>query len=363
MNNPRITFLLPTCEPDSMFMWLLPSIKRLKDIKDLIEFNICFQPPYSDLDIERVLNEFNKYEFKVNWFKHDYKVIKPYTPLIKMRNDCALLSADAEFYCLLDDDMSFLSDDVCNYFLKALNEFDSNNKLAVISLYNQPIENHRENFYSTNGGIIYRGGSFYGFKGLVPQKLTDFNIPVKTLYPYRGENLIDLFGGFQDKFCAMIRLATGMTGLSIINVPINHVENRPQKGSIAHGWDAAKYKEGSIAHFIEYYFNPIFLVTKSLTLFDKKLDMELYPYKYDQNGDIRDEYNIYDNRGFSWQFNLDNIANWCEVENNWDMLIDFVCRRPFVRKFLTQIQWDIVKDEVARFDEAERIAKECRNEE
>lgn len=344
----RITFLLPTCEPDSMFKWLLPTIKNFAPIKELIEFNVCFQPPYTDDQIDIIIEEFNKHSLQLNWFKQDYKVVRPQTPLIRMRNDCALLSPDAEFYCLLDDDMSILTKDACKYFLRALDEFDKDSNLAVISLYNQPVNNHRQNFYSTNSGIIYRGGSYYGFKGLVPEKLTDFSKEVKTLYPYRGENLINLFGGFQDKFCAMIRLATGMTGLSIINVPINHVENRTQRGSIAHGWDNAKFDRGSIAQFIEQYFNPRFLITKSLTLFDPKLDKELYPYKYDENGTILDQYNIYDHRGFSWEFNLNNLRIWAEQENALDQFLDILVLNPVYVKYLTESEKKLYLEEVER---------------
>jgi hypothetical protein len=62
----RITFLVPTCEPEPMFKYLLPTVHKLYPIRDLIEFNICFQPPYTDEQINSVLDEFNKYNFKVN---------------------------------------------------------------------------------------------------------------------------------------------------------------------------------------------------------------------------------------------------------------------------------------------------------
>lgn len=304
----RITFLLPTCEPDTLFTYFLPTVNKLKNIKNLIEFNICFQPPYTNEQIDRVIQELDKQGFKYNYIYKDYEIKKPFTPLVRMRNDCALLSPDAEFYCLLDDDMSFEDESCCNSFIEALTLFDNDNNLGVISLFNLPCDNWRENFYSTNSGLIYRGGSFFGFKGLMPENLLEFK-GIKTRVPYEGENLLELFGGFQDKFCAMCRLATGLTGLTIHDVKINHVENRKLRGAIAHGWDDAKYKEGSIALFITKYFNENFLIYKSLTLFDKSLDKEIYPYKYDTNGNLKPEYNIYCYNGIKQEF-YDNFQSY-----------------------------------------------------
>ena len=190
----------------------------------------------------------------------------------------------------------------------ALKNLDEDSNLAAVSLYNQPVNNHRQNFYSTNGGLIVRGGKYYGFDGYMPTNLKQFG-QINTLIPYQNENLLELFGGFQDKFGVMCRLSTGQTGLSIINVPINHVENRKQRGAIAHGWDSAKYQNGSIADFIQTYFNPRFLETHSLTLFDNDLDRKIYPQHYDDSGEIKFEFDIYDDRGFSWEFNFHNLEN------------------------------------------------------
>ena len=288
----RISVLLPTCEPEALFTYFIPSVHRIQKLNSLLEFNICFQPPYTEAQINEALTALNNLGFKVNYDVKDYKPVKPYIPLLKMRNDCSLMTPEADFYCLMDDEFSFESEEACNYFIKALNLFDEDANLGVISFFNQPVQNWRENFYSTNSGLIYRGGKYYGFKGLVPQSLNDFNVKVNTLVPYQNENLINLFGGFQDKFCAMIRLATGAKGLSINNVPINHTENRKEKGSVSHGWDAAKFESGSIAQFIEKYFNPIFLQTHSLTLFDKTLDRQIYPNNY-INGQLKPELDIY----------------------------------------------------------------------
>jgi len=301
----KITFLLPTCEPESMFKFLLPTIHLLKPIKHLIEFNICFQPPYTKAEIHKVLAEFKRNYIKVNHMFKNYRVVKPYTPLIRMRNDCALMSPNSDIYGLLDDDMSFEFSDIVECIKSMINQFKTETKLSVVSFYNQPVINHKENFYSTNAGLFYRGGKFFGFKGLIPKSLNDFNTKVYTKIPYENENLIELFGGHQDKFCAMIRLATGTYGRCMINVPVNHLENRLTRGDQQHGWKNAEVLDGSITSFILKYFNKNFIDTHALTLFDTETNKLIYPYKY-RDGKLKEQYDLYDERGIikDWFSNI-----------------------------------------------------------
>lgn len=278
MNNTfKITFLLPTCEPDEMFRWLYPSLDKLVGAKDFINFAICFQPPYRQEDVNKVINKLTDLGIDYKYFYKDYKVVKPYTPLIRMRNDCSLLYPDSDAYALLDDDMSFESDKIVDILKLVVKSFIEKPKLGVIGL--EDFERHYENIFATNNGIIYRGGKYYGFQGIMPHRLDSFG-DVKTLVPYEGEDLIDLFGGFQDKFCAMVRLAAGNTAGQIINPYIKHIENRKIRGAQGHGWEEAKFQDGSIAKFIEKYFNPYFTITLSMTLFEKNLMIELYPNYY-----------------------------------------------------------------------------------
>ncbi len=293
----KLTFILPTCEPNMMFKFLLPSISYLKPIKSFIEFNICFQPPYTKKEITRVLEEFKKCHIKVNYMFKDYKITRPYTPLIRMRNDCAMMSSNSDIYGLLDDDMSFEAASICSEIRTMISRFEHESKLAVISFYNDSEPNFRENFYSTNAGLFYRGGKYYGFKGLMPEYLTDFNKKIYTRAPYGHENLLELFGGHQDKFCAMVRLATGDYGDCMLAIPVNHLENRLEEGSKSHGWKDAEVLDGSITWFILKYFNDRFVETHGLTLFNKDLDCLIYPYKYDCAGNIKAEFDLYNEHG------------------------------------------------------------------
>lgn len=273
-SNFKLVFLLPTCEPDEMLAWLQPTLHRLDGLQDMIAFAICFQPPYTSDQIKLVLSTLDRYKIEYKYFIKDYEVVPPYTPLIKMRNDCALLYPEADAYTLLDDDMSFEKNSIVEVFKKVIHKFEQDPELSVIAL--NDYQRQYENIFATNGGLVYRGGKYYGFKGLVPQYLSDFK-GYQTTVPYEGENLLELFGGFQDKFCAMIRLCAKHKASQIWNVPVKHVENRKVRGAAGHGWDNAKYQKGSIAQFIIKYFNKYFLLTMSMTLFEPNLMTKICP--------------------------------------------------------------------------------------
>lgn len=194
-----------------------------------------------------------------------------------MRNDCALLYPNADAYALLDDDMSFESDVIVDKLLEARDRLIQDPELSVVAL--NDYRRRYENIFATNNGIIYRGGKYYGFEGLVPHKLSEFE-GYQTTVPYEGEDLLELFGGFQDKFCAMIRLCAKHKAIQLIDVPVKHVENRKIRGAVGHGWEPAKYEEGSVSQFVQKYFNKYFVLTMSMTLFEADLMEKLYPDYY-----------------------------------------------------------------------------------
>ena len=204
----KITFLLPTCEPDEMFKWLLPSLNNIKDAKDFIQFAIGFQPPYTSEEINTVLDTLNTLGFEYQYFYKDYKATRPFIPLLRMRNDCAMLYPDSLVYGLLDDDMSFTDDSIVEVFKLILDTFVQRPNLGIISIKHkrQIVYN---NCFSTDLGIFYRGGISYGFNGLMPENLYGFKNITKLDLSYQNENLLELFGGYQDKFCAIARILNG----------------------------------------------------------------------------------------------------------------------------------------------------------
>lgn len=264
----RLVFCLPTCEPDMMLKFLAPSIHLLENIKDIVEFCICFQPPYTNEEVEKTLNYFE--DFNVKWFYKDYNYKDGKIPLIKMRNDCAMLEPDTDYYALLDDDMQF-KEGLSEFYLKAIRDFDENPSLGVVGFTS--FKRGYDNYFGTDKGIIYRGGKFYGFEGLVPEKLMK---NCKTLVPYENENLLELIGGQQDKFCAMIRLATGQFSKQYDRVPCLHQENRHYRGARQFGWLNIEYEPNSVTSFIRKYFRKDFYSKNSNVLFEDSLLYRIY---------------------------------------------------------------------------------------
>ena len=62
----RISVLLPTCEPEALFTYFIPSVHRIQKLNSLLEFNICFQPPYTEEQINEVIGQDPKNQFVLN---------------------------------------------------------------------------------------------------------------------------------------------------------------------------------------------------------------------------------------------------------------------------------------------------------
>lgn len=275
-NQIKLTFLLPTCEPQTIKKYLLPSLKYIKPISDIISFGICFQPPYTQEDIKEILEAFDG--FNVKYFEKQYVFTKPDTPLMQMRHECSMLYPDVDYYALLDDDMEF-EEGIDNFYLQAITEMNKDKKLSVITFSKRDL--FFENKFFTNAGIIYRGGKYYNFEGFVPHKLPE---QCTTLVPYDGEDLVSLVGGHQDELCAMIRLACGEKSKSYINVPTKHRENRTRPGFLEHGWLDAEKSANSVNSFIKKYFNSEYSIKSRNLLFDEELKRKVnlkYGYCYE----------------------------------------------------------------------------------
>lgn len=228
-----LCFCLPTCNKEDMFKFLLPSLINIGELKNYCCFGIIFQPPYTEEDVKYCLTIFDElglnyiYEFK----KYDYA--EGETPLIRMRNDCALKYPKALFYAMLDDDMSFLPG-IDKDYLNILNYMLEHRNISVANLFPpMPVDNQTESEdfdfglsyndfenadYFTSSGIIYRGGIYYGFDGLLP---TD---------------MLNLVGGRQDILMAIWRVLQGDSSIKLENGHCEHYENRSSPGCCDYNW-------------------------------------------------------------------------------------------------------------------------------
>ncbi len=345
MKNYKITFLLPTCEPDEMFKWLLPSLKNIQLAKDYINFAICFQPPYTENEITQVLEELANLGFEYKYFYKDYEVVRPYTPLLRMRNDCAMLYPDSLVYGLLDDDMSFESNICAGDLIAVLNQFVINNKLGIIAAKAIDKCFYIGNCFATDCGIFYRGGVSYGFKGLMPENLYSFKNINKFIPNYKGENLLNLFGGYQDKFCANVRLFNDCDVLILNNSFVKHVENRKIRGAQGHGWIKAQDLEGSIAQFIIKYYNKHFLESNSMSLYDDRIMNILEKNKdslYDEL--VIHPYPVYNKFYYSKVLSkCYNTTGNCNHYGHVDWMIDYLSNYPNIGEEYFKEQLSILK--------------------
>ena len=237
-----LCFCLPTCNVESINKYLIPSLKNLGSLKDYCCISITFQPPYTENDIEDIIKKLNSLNLNYKYEYKEYKFDYGKTPLNKMRQDCALRYPNALFYGLLDDDMTLL-EGIDKQYLDILYLMLANRKLSVCSIANnmQILEHdrkylddatylklkynynialtdiNRETFF-TKAGLIYRGGYFYNFKGLIP------------------EDMVSLIGGRQDVTMAIYRFLKGDSAISCSNGKCLHYEYRKVPGFNKYNW-------------------------------------------------------------------------------------------------------------------------------
>ena len=301
----KVTFLLPTCEPDEMFRLLLPSLKYLQPAKEYINFAIIFQPPYSEESIQKVLSVFNELSLEYKWIFKKYEFKKGEVPLNKIRQDCSMLYPNSLVYGLLDDDMQFESEICAGDLLKILSLFIEKVDLGIVSCRWHKWESYNFICFGTDNGLFLRGGCCYGFEGLLPENLYQFTNIKDLNINYNNENLLSLFGGYQDKLCGIARVLNKNKVIIIENFFSQHWNVRKEKGKYMHGWAEVDGLEGSNAGFISKYLGSEFLESapkivkvdsfycKLINLRDYKFVFDSYPiYNRFKDYDYLNKYNL-----------------------------------------------------------------------
>lgn len=225
MKEKILCFCLPTCNTSDMFQFLLPSLKNIGELKGYASFSITFQPPYTEEEIKKCLQVFDELHLDYKYEYKEYTFEQGRTPLMQMRQDCALRYPNYKFYALLDDDMSF-KEGIDKDYLNLIYWMLKNRNFSVACLKKGPNSPYNmirfldfENGdYSTESGVIFRGGIYYGFKGLVP------------------ETLAQKVGGKQDYSTAIWRILQGDSSIVLITDNCDHYENRAQPGYTEYGW-------------------------------------------------------------------------------------------------------------------------------
>jgi hypothetical protein len=106
MNDIKVHFIIPTINKEAMMTKFLTSLGEFDEVRDLVSFGICFQK-YDKKDIDKVVKEFKKHKLTLFYIEKEYTFKQGWIPLIKMRDDCAMLNPTAPYYCFVDDDSHF----------------------------------------------------------------------------------------------------------------------------------------------------------------------------------------------------------------------------------------------------------------
>jgi len=224
-----LCFSLPTCDPDDMLMHLIPSLNNLGKLKDYCSFGIIFQPPYTEIQMNEVINVFKNQNLEFKYSYKEYEFDLGETPLNRMRQDASMMYPNSLFYGILDDDMEFL-DGIDLQYLDLIYLMLKYRNLSVASLDAAFIDSDIENEFKINlgdlnntslytkSGLIVRGGIYYGFTGLLP------------------EELVSLVGGRQDVITAVYRLIQGDSIITCDNGKCLHYEYRETPGYDEYLW-------------------------------------------------------------------------------------------------------------------------------
>lgn len=103
----KIHIVLPTYNPEEFFNKFFKHLDAFNDIKKYISFGIIFQTKYSQEDIMTVVDEFLRRDLLLYYDFKEYNGTMQRTPLIKIRDDAAMLNPDAEYFLNVDDDIIY----------------------------------------------------------------------------------------------------------------------------------------------------------------------------------------------------------------------------------------------------------------
>lgn len=230
-----LVFTMPTNNPIDFKYKFMGGIENIIDLKDYCTFSIIFQPPFTQELINEHLKELDKLGLHYKWQFKTYTFEKGKTPLIKMRQDCAMMVPNALFYAMLDDDMQFANpiekETIGIQYLNGIYNLlvDDNISLCQIlppDCFNREKEKPKNitaatpdhKTYYTANGLILRGGIYYGFKGVMPA------------------DTINIYGGCQDVMMCLWRMMNNKISICIPNGLCYHYEHREQKGMHEYKW-------------------------------------------------------------------------------------------------------------------------------
>lgn len=258
MNNHSIlTLLLPTNEPETLRRFWLPSLDNLKEIAPIATIAINFQKPYTESDIEDIIDKIEQYGFNVVSTFNEYTIDGPgLVPFNKIRNDTAMLNSESLFYALTDDDFSYQGPsasvnktaghqylDIIHYMLKHKNcgfTLIGGSMIKAVPINHIGMTNPYTTFYAVKKGYILRNMNDHGF----------------CIYP---DDAIDMKGAGEEKIIAASRLALGYYPATLKCGRTHHYENWKKdgvkNGAEEYNWELKEVLDNNVHRYLNDHYN------------------------------------------------------------------------------------------------------------
>jgi hypothetical protein len=227
MLNETLGLVIPTVHPERVFNRIFcdESLEQLKVISKVGTILINFQPPYTEEEINSIIDKLTSYDIPVKYSYNQYNVEKKgFVQFNKIRNDASKL-LDCKFYVLVDDDFLFKGSvngtpSSSHQYIEAVHYMLTHNNCGMVMLRQRK---KSLDDYVPNGWV-------YPIS-IVNRWQTDSGMMLKSM-KYTGEgNLfpddsLELYGAGEEKILAGWRFSKGL-----YPARINHcnVSNSPSE--------------------------------------------------------------------------------------------------------------------------------------
>lgn len=233
-----ITLCISTNNPENMNKYLLKTIHNLVGLKDFCTVAINFQEPYTENDIKNIVEYIESLGFKVIHSFNKYEVKnRGEVPIIKIKNDCALLNPNSFLYAQIDDDFEFRNYAYIDY-LRSIHFMLKYNNCGIM------------NFVHSYKGYI-KPNQIGIAKSINERVMTGRGLIFKRckLFQFTSDDSLKLVGSGEELILTAIRLHLGyFMGILPTGRCINSINK--SKGYVKYGWTNNKILKNNQHKFL-----------------------------------------------------------------------------------------------------------------
>ena len=177
LEKKQIGIILPTNNPKSMTENFMPTLSALDELAPYATFLFLFQHPWTEDEATRTILEISNHGFGVSYMITEKGDWSQPAKIIKMREMCAALRDDCDYYLFIDDDFK-LSHGTRMFpyssgkrYLQSLLYLEKHKKCGVINTksffgghqWGLKIAPTKHDMYATNRGLFLRNMKDHGF--------------------------------------------------------------------------------------------------------------------------------------------------------------------------------------------------------